>query len=339
MKNRTEQEIWKQHVAILAKPGRGKTVRAKLAAAALMEQGIRVGVVDPTAAWWGMRLKKDGKTPSAFKMVIFGGDHADIAIDVKRTNAKDMGEKIGAIVAAADWSWIIDISHMGNDYRTAFMTAFAETLFTCNRRRLNLFLDECHLYMPQQKLPTRSSAHMTQATTSLVSGGRSRGFCITMISQRSAKVAKDALTTAETLITLGMLAPQDINAVAGWVKVQGDMKAAKTLLESLPALKVGEGWTYAPGFGVMEREKFPMIDTFDSSSAPGVDDVARAPTELGQVDLEQIRAALAPAGRLSRPAPKTSPPPGPVDLKGNAPTAAAQKAQERATAAALANTT
>jgi hypothetical protein len=39
--------------------------------------GERVCVVDPTGAWWGLRLKPDGETP-AYPVVIFGGDHADI---------------------------------------------------------------------------------------------------------------------------------------------------------------------------------------------------------------------------------------------------------------------
>jgi uncharacterized protein len=325
MKNLVPDEIWTQHVAILAKTGRGKTVVAKGGAGRLMKQRLRCGVVDPTAAWWGMRLKADGNA-KAFDMVIFGGDHGDIPISPLQ------GEKIGALVAGADWSWVLDISKLGADARAQFMTGFAEALFSENRRRLNLFLDECHLYMPQQKLPTRASAHMTAACNNLVGGGRSRGLNVTMISQRSAKVHKDSLTQAETLITLGMIAPHDIAAAEAWVKVQGDMKAAKAMLESLPALPVGTGWIYAPEMGMLEKVKFPMIDTFDSSRAPGVGDDLRAPAELGQINLEEIRAKLAPSGRKSPPV-KNSSIPSNEAAKNNVPS---QAAQERALAAARA---
>ncbi|MGB8364914.1 MAG: hypothetical protein ACLQUZ_15615 [Rhizomicrobium sp.] len=278
-------EAMDQHVAILAKTGKGKTIAAKGAAAAIMRSGSRVGVIDPTAAWWGMRLNADGKTP-AFPMAIFGGDHADIEI------SEGMGAKLGKLVAEAAFSWIIDTSKMGIDRRTEFFTDFAEAIFAANRRRIHLFMDECHLFMPQAKLPSRASAKMTQAANNLVSGGRSRGFCITMISQRSAKVHKDSLTQAETLITLGMIAPQDIKAAEAWVKVQGDIGVAKEMLASLPGLPRGEGWIYSPELGMLERVKFPMIDTFDSSRAPGIGEEIHAPTELGQIDIEGIRAAL-----------------------------------------------
>lgn len=313
MKPALRSEILDQHVAILAKTGRGKTVTAKLGAEFLLDKGQRIGVVDPTAAWWGLRLEEDGKRP-AFQVVIFGGDHADIPITPR------IGGKIGKLVAEADWSWIVDISAMGTDDRTLFMTEFAEALFAANRRRLNLFLDECHLYMPQQKLPSKASAKMTAACNHLVSGGRSRGLCITMISQRSAKVNKDALTQAETLITLGMIAPQDIAAAKAWVEVQGDVKAATAMLQSLPSLPVGTGWVYAPELGMLEKIKFPMCRTFDSSRAPALGEELRSAPSLKKIDLDEIRKRLdpksAPVGVLrdkpGKAAPSFVTPPGTV---------------------------
>lgn len=302
-------EIWTQHVAILAKPGRGKTITAKGGAASLMKQRLRVGAVDPTAAWWGMQLTADGKKP-AFPMVIFGGDHANIPIDPTRKHeARDKGEKIGALLGDADFSWIIDTSGMGKDYRTDFMTGWAEAIFAKNRRRLNLFMDECHLYIPQQKSPGKAARHMLDACNNIVAGGRGRGFCVTMISQRPAKVHKDSLTATESMITLGMLAPQDIKAVRDWVTVQGSTDEAREMLKSLPSLPVGGGWVYAPALNLLKRMKFPMIDTFDSSRAPGVGEEIHAPQELAQIDLEAIRAQLAPSGRKTAKTDKSSPPP------------------------------
>lgn len=283
--------LWTQHVAVLAKPGRGKTVTAKGGAARMMKQNLRVGVVDPSAAWWGMRLQADGVTP-AFPMVIFGGDHADIQI------TPAMGEKIGVLTGNADFSWIIDTSTMGKDARTEFFIGFAEAIFATNRRRLNLFLDECHLFIPQQHAGGRSAKHMLAVGNNLIAGGRGRGFCVTMISQRPAKVHKDSLTATESLIVLGMIAPQDVSAVSNWVNVQGDSETAREMISSLPALPVGEGWVYAPSLDLLQRSRFPMIETFDSSAAPSAKGDIRAPASLGDIDLDVIRSQLSPPRKL-----------------------------------------
>lgn len=303
MKQVIPSKVWEQHCAILAKPGRGKSVAAKGGAEGLMKSGIRVGAVDPTAAWWGLRLLADGKTRSPYDMVIFGGDHADIPIDPKRADAQAFGEKIGAIVGGADWSWILDTSLMGGKFRTEFFIGFAEALFATNRRRLNLFLDECHLYIPQQHAGGRAAKTMLAAGNNLVAGGRGRGFCVTMISQRPAKVHKDSLTATESLIVMGMIAPQDIGAAMDWVKVQGDLGKAKDMISTLPALPVGTGWVYAPMLDLMEKKKFPMIDTFDCSAAPDSKGHIGATTELAKIDLEAIRSALGPKKLAAKPAP------------------------------------
>lgn len=294
-------EIWEQHVAIMAKPGRGKTVLAKGGAARLMKQGLRCGAIDPTAAWWGMRLKADGETP-AFPMVIFGGDHADIPITAH------MGEKIGQLVGAADYSWVIDTSLMGKNARTEFFTGWAEAIFATNRRRLNLFLDECHLFIPQLHAGGKAAKNMLAAGNNLIAGGRGRGFCVTMISQRPAKVAKDSLTATESMITLGMIAPQDVDAIERWIKIQGDADKTKEMIKSLPALPRGEAWVYAPALDLLKHVTVPMIDTFDSSRAPGAGQEVAAPTELAQINLDAIRAALAPGGRKVPPVEKSSTP-------------------------------
>lgn len=289
-------EVWTQHVAILAKTGKGKTVAAKGGMTALLRAKLRCGAFDPTGGWWGMRLKSDGKTP-AFPMVIFGGLHGDIAID------ETMGAKIGKLVAESDFSWIIDTKKMTRDQRTRFATDFAEAVFAANHRRLHLFVDECHLMMPKEKMASRAAGKMTTVWNDLVTGGRSNGFCITLISQRPQKVHNDALAQCETLITLGMLLPHDIDAVKRWVTVKdADSKEAKDMIASLPGLPRGEGWIYAPEMNMLKRVKFPMIDTFDSSAAPDASaDLRAPPVELGQIDLEAIRASLAPPVRKAVP--------------------------------------
>lgn len=80
------------HVAILAKTGAGKTVLAKTLAERLLDQGHRVCIVDPTGAWWGLRLEADGVTP-AYDVAIFGGRHADAPI------GRASGRRLAEIIA------------------------------------------------------------------------------------------------------------------------------------------------------------------------------------------------------------------------------------------------
>jgi molybdopterin-guanine dinucleotide biosynthesis protein len=44
-----------QHIAVLGKTGSGKTFAVKGIVEHLLERGRRVGIVDPTGAWWGLR--------------------------------------------------------------------------------------------------------------------------------------------------------------------------------------------------------------------------------------------------------------------------------------------
>ncbi|MBK8199184.1 MAG: DUF87 domain-containing protein [Acidobacteria bacterium] len=69
-------EALDNHLAILGKTGAGKTVTAKGAVERLLDAGERVCIIDPTGAWWGLRLMADGKTPG-YPVAIFGGSRAD----------------------------------------------------------------------------------------------------------------------------------------------------------------------------------------------------------------------------------------------------------------------
>src|SRR5260221_7897172 len=68
-----------QHIAVLGKTGSGKTYAAKGIVERLLEQKRQVCVLDPTGAWWGLRLDKDGEA-KGYDVVLLGGAHADIPL-------------------------------------------------------------------------------------------------------------------------------------------------------------------------------------------------------------------------------------------------------------------
>lgn len=78
-------------IAFVGTAGSGKTYNACAAVERLLERKARVVIIDPLGAWWGLRLSADGKKPSPFPVVIFGGRHGDLPL------TEHAGALIGAL--------------------------------------------------------------------------------------------------------------------------------------------------------------------------------------------------------------------------------------------------
>lgn len=278
-----------QHVAVLGKTGSGKTFAAKAAIVEpLLAAHKRVGVVDPTGAWWGLRSSRDGKG-AGFPVLVLGGDHGDLPLPALG------GAAVARLLVEQGVNLVADTSQLTVGERTRWMIDFAGTLYRVNRAPLHLILDEAHNFAPQGKVPDPDTGKMLHATNNLASGGRSRGIRLTMITQRPQKLHKDALTSADTLIAMRVLAPHDRLAVEDWIKGCGDPAQGKEVLNSLAGLQRGEGWVWYPEGAHLARVKFPQIKTFDSSATPTEGSTIAAPKGAAEMDLTEIRAALADA--------------------------------------------
>ena len=275
----------KKHIAILGMNGSGKTSVAKSQIIEpALDAGERVCNIDPTGVGWGLRLSSSGKE-KGFAIYIVGGEHADFPL--LRRDGKAWGE----IVGTSSDSYVFDTSQMTVEDRGQWFTDFAETLIRKNKGPINLVLDEAHLFAPQAGARGGGIApKMLHATNNLLALGRSKGLIVTMISQRPAKLHKDSLTQAHTLIAMALMAPQDRNAVKDWIADQADVETGKEIIASLPTLKPGEGWVWAPKENVLDRVMFSRPRTFDSSSAP--DDTA-GDVVLSPINPDAIKARLA----------------------------------------------
>lgn len=278
-----------QHIAVLGKNGSGKTYATKaVIVEPLLAAGKRVAIVDPTSAWWGLRTSADGRGPG-FKVLVLGGDHGDLPLPALG------GAAVARLVVEQGISLVADTGSLTVGERTRWMIDFAGTLYRLNRAPLHLVIDEAHVFAPQGKVPDPDTGKMLHAVNQLAAGGRSRGIRLTMLTQRPQKLHKDTLTTADTLIALRVLAPQDREAVKAWVDGCGNPAQGREVLDSLAQLQRGEGWVWYPEGGVLHRVKFPPIATFDSSATPKDGDVAATPEGAAEIDLSEIRAALADA--------------------------------------------
>lgn len=263
------------HVAILGKTGSGKSNLAKVLVERLMADGARICAIDPTGTWWGLRLAPDGKRPSRFQPVIFGGAHADLPVLAAH------GAAIAEAIGTASTSAIVDTRLMTVGQRTQFFADFAEGLLRTNRGPLHLVIDEAHLFAPQGRVADPRSAAMLHAANNLVSLGRGNGLRIILISQRPAKLHKDSLTQVETLVAMRLIAPQDRKAIEDWIGEWADPAQGREVVASLPSLPRGDAWIWSPELGVLERRHFPLAATFDSGrpAAEG-DGPALAPIDI-----------------------------------------------------------
>jgi len=191
-------------IAILGKKGRGKTHTASVLAEELMDAGCLICVIDPTGVWHGLRSSANGRE-AGFPVVILGGEHADVPLRA------DQGAAIAELIAQQRFPAVLDLSLMRKAERRTFTADFLETLYWRNRDPLHLIIDEADEFAPQRA--PAGIERLLGATEDIVRRGRVRGLGVTLCSQRAAALHKTVLSQIDSLIALGVTAPQDVNTM------------------------------------------------------------------------------------------------------------------------------
>jgi hypothetical protein len=219
---------------------------------------------------------------------VFGGEHPDVPLE------ESAGETVARVVVEKRIPAILDCGLMRKGARTRFMQDFCEALYHRNREPLHFFVDEAHTLAPQKPMP--DTARLLGAVEDIVLQGRRRGLGLTVISQRPALVNTNVRTQCSTLIAMRVIGPHDLKAIEDWTDAHGTPEQSAELLESLPTLKTGEGWVWAPGSAVFDRVRFRQRETFDSSATPEVGKRVVTPKVVAEIDLaalgEQIKATV-----------------------------------------------
>lgn len=270
-------------LAFVGTSGSGKTYAAGTAVERLLDIGARVVIVDPLDVWYGLRLKKDGRS-EAFPVVIFGGARGDLSI------SEQSGAVIGETVANMAESCIISLGGLGTKAaERRFMLAFLERLYRkAPGEPFHIIFDEADLFAPQKS----SEPQLQNLMEQIVRRGRVKGFIPWLITQRPAVLSKDVLSQADGLIAMKLTSSQDRDAIGAWIEGQADRADEKKMLARLPRLKRGEGVVWIPGRDVLTEVAFPEKATFDSSRTPKRGETMRT-ASLKPVNLDAVKAKLA----------------------------------------------
>jgi hypothetical protein len=252
-------------LAYVGTAGSGKTYNAGSGVELLLDRSARVVIADPLGVWWGLRLRPDGKTPSPYNVVIFGGPHGDIAIN------EHAGALIGETVAGMAESCIVDLSQIGTKAgERRFMLAFLTALYRkTGGEPMHLVIDEADMFAPQRLMDKDGdAARLLGMMETIVRRGRVKGFIPWLITQRPAVLSKDVLSQADGMVAFKLTASQDRSAIGAWIEGQADQQQGKQILASLPSMQRGQGVVWVPGRSILETATFPEKRTFDSSRTP-----------------------------------------------------------------------
>lgn len=275
--------------AMLAKRGTGKSNAAVVMAEEMWRLRLPWVAIDPKGDWWGIRSDRSGNGPG-LPIPVFGGRHGDLPLE------HTAGALTARLVLERDMTCVLDVSEFTKGEQVRFVTDFAQTLFRLIKvdpRPLHLFLEEAEEFLPQM---TRgrgggSEAPMVGAYSKIAKQGRAFGLGVTLITQRSASISKDALSQTESLILFRTTSPHDKRAVVDWVD---DPAVAKEVMATLPSLAPGEAWILSPGFlGATRRFQWKRRTTFDSGATPVAGQRRREPASLADIDLGEIKDLMA----------------------------------------------
>lgn len=272
-------------IAILGKKGRGKTYTAKGIVERLLQMNRRVLILDPLNVWWGLRSNAEGDGPG-YPVAVFGGSKGDMPL------TEAMARPLARLIAGNNLPAVVDMSDMRKAAWQRLVCDMLDELFTLNRDPLWIVLEEADIFAPQQPREGDSAAVLGEVDR-IARRGRAFGFRLVSLTQRPARLHKDVLTQLSSLVALGVTSPQDRDAIKAWVEGNADREQAKEVIDSLARLRVGEGWVWAPDYDLLERVTFPKITTLDTSATPLAGQVRVEPKRLADVDLSEIRAALA----------------------------------------------
>ncbi len=261
-----------ESVAVLGIKGSGKTNTAAVLIEELLPF-LPMSIVDPESEYWGLKER--------FQIMVVGvghSDHADVTCGVEGAGA------LAAFSVEQGVSVILDLNDLTTEAAARFLLPYFQALWraaTRVRRPYQVVIEEAHEFLPQG-----ARSDLKGVITRLALRGRKRGLGAVLVSQRSAKVEKDALTQADVLFLHRVVHPADLHVYEDLIPLPTrEVGEQVRALATGQALVVRRDWVQA----VRVRQRH----TFHAGATPGLDD--RSAPELRRVDaalLAELQALL-----------------------------------------------
>lgn len=279
-----------QTLLILGKRGSGKSSTATRFVEQLIDAHVPVAVLDPVDVWWGLKAGAAGTREGGKEVYIFGGRHADLPLE------PTAGELMADVLVDHRINAVMVLREFSNREKAQFAAGFADRLFRRNVEVVHLVVEEAHELIPER--PFSGEEEMVGRMIRLQKLGRSSGIGLTAVTQRAASLNKNITTQSEILISHRIIGPQDRDAIEEWIKHHHQQALKQQVLSTLPELKTGEAWVWAPDFPEkspigLRRVHFLMPTTFDSRRTPKPGERRREPKQLAAVDLEKLGEKMA----------------------------------------------
>jgi uncharacterized protein DUF87 len=275
-------------LGFIGRTGSGKTFGAGVCVERILAKKGRVIIPDPLGVWFGLRLEADGKTPSPYDVVVFGGKRGDLPLTPLA------GALIGETVAGMRESAIIDLSQFDTAAQERrFMLAFLDAIYRKTRGEpVHIVFDEADLFAPERIMDKEGEATKLHGMMqTVVRRGRIKGLTSWLITQRPAVLSKSVLSQMDGLVAFQLTSPTDRKALGAWIEGQADRDQGKEILARLPEKKQGEAVVWLPARGILDDVTFPLKETYDSSRAPKRGEKQRA-VELKPLDLAALKDRL-----------------------------------------------
>jgi hypothetical protein len=251
--------------AVLAKKGSGKTYLAMVLAEEFLScENIQVPVViiDPTGAWYGLRALADG-TPSSFHILSLGGPNGDLPL-----GSHDGVKVADIILAIRPHPVILDLSLLATTEQYEVVADVVSRLYAKSMNSpLHLIIDEADEFAPQ--ILGKGSKHQKRSLEHIdrwVRRGRIKGLGTTVITQRTAAIAKSVLSQVDSMWLLNMGEPNDRRAIDGWISRRVTPQQKLDCMSQIPNLPIGTSYFLQGGISPKFRKfKVRRKRTFDSS--------------------------------------------------------------------------
>ena len=284
-------------IAVFGGKGMGKTNLGSVLVEELTRNSLKWSALDPLGVWWGVRHSGDGKGPG-IECVVLGGAHGDMPIE------PGGGTVVADLVVDEPGNVVVDFSRRPSgemwsvSEKVTFVRDYAKRLFQrqgglINGRRREPFmqiLDEAARYVPQV-IPHGNPelAACLGAWETLVEEGRNIGIGVTLLTQRSARIAKSVTEISDAMFSFRIVGPNSIRAVTDWLGEHVPKEQVHKHVETLRSLERGHCLVVSPGW--LKYEGVIAIrarETFDSSATPAPGERAHRVTgQAAKPDLDK----------------------------------------------------